>query len=164
MNDRISLAPERSGRIYIAGPMTGLPDFNFPAFNDMAAILRGLGYHVENPAEHGVVDGAEWADYLRYDIARLATCEALVLLPGWPWSRGALLEVHIAKALGHAFQGTVIDGLDARLTREPFSLLPASCGLFCACAAGQSIAAVNRCGRPDSRNQSAPVWANGLTG
>lgn len=55
MNDRISLAPERSGRIYIAGPMTGLPDFNFPAFNDMAAILRGLGYHVENPAEHGVV-------------------------------------------------------------------------------------------------------------
>lgn len=100
MNDRISLAPERSGRIYIAGPMTGLPDFNFPAFNDMAAILRGLGYHVENPAEHGVVEGAEWADYLRHDIARLATCEALVLLPGWPWSRGALLEVHIAKALG----------------------------------------------------------------
>lgn len=96
----ISLAPERSGRIYIAGPMTGLPDFNFPAFNDMAAILRGLGYHVENPAEHGVVEGAEWADYLRYDIARLATCEALVLLPGWRHSRGALLEVHIAKALG----------------------------------------------------------------
>lgn len=26
MNDRISLAPERSGRIYIAGPMTGLPN------------------------------------------------------------------------------------------------------------------------------------------
>lgn len=96
----ISLAPERSGRIYIAGPMTGLPDYNFPAFNDMAAILRGLGYHVENPAEHGVVEGAEWADYLRYDIARLATCEALVLLPGWRHSRGALLEVHIAKALG----------------------------------------------------------------
>lgn len=96
----ISLAPDRSGRIYIAGPMTDLPDFNFPAFNDMAAILRGLGYHVENPAEHGVVEGAEWADYLRYDIARLATCEALVLLPGWRNSRGALLEVHIAKALG----------------------------------------------------------------
>lgn len=100
MNDRISLAPERSGRIYIAGPMTGLPEFNFPAFNDMASILRGLGYHVENPAEHGVVDGAEWGDYLRYDIARLATCEALVLLPGWRHSRGALLEVHIANALG----------------------------------------------------------------
>lgn len=101
MNDRISLAPERSGRIYIAGPMTGLPDFNFPAFNDMAAILRGLGYHVENPAEHGVVEGAEWADYLRYDIGRLATCEAKFAEAG-----GRVEHVYARGTSSWAFDGS----------------------------------------------------------
>ncbi|MDG9927461.1 MULTISPECIES: DUF4406 domain-containing protein [unclassified Pseudomonas] len=96
----ITLADERADRIYIAGPMTGYPDFNFPAFNAEAERLRGAGWHVENPAEHGHVDGAEWGDYLRYDIWRLATCEAIHLLPGWQKSKGAKLEVHIAKSLG----------------------------------------------------------------
>jgi len=97
----VSLKADRTMRVYIAGPMTGLPEFNFPAFNAMAAVLRADGWHVENPAEHGHVDGAEWADYLRYDISRLSTCSAMMLLPGWSSSRGARLEVSIAKELGH---------------------------------------------------------------
>ena len=95
----IQLKQDRTKRVYIAGPMTGLPDFNFPAFNAMAATMRAEGWHVENPAEHGHVDGAEWGDYLRYDIGRLATCEAVMLLPGWSKSRGACLEVSIARQL-----------------------------------------------------------------
>lgn len=87
-------------RVYIAGPMTGLPDFNYPAFHAAAAELRSQGLHVENPAEHGTVAGAEWSDYLRYDIGRLATCGAIYLLPGWEKSKGAQLEVHIARTLG----------------------------------------------------------------
>lgn len=83
-------------RIYLAGPMTGMPDHNFPAFHAEAARLRDLGYHVENPAEHGVIDGYEWADYLRVDLQKLLTCEAIALLPGWSDSRGALLERHVA--------------------------------------------------------------------
>ena len=39
-------------RIYIAGPMSGLPDLNSPAFNAMAERLRAHGHHVENPAEN----------------------------------------------------------------------------------------------------------------
>ena len=97
---KITVATERTGRVYVAGPMTGIEDFNFPAFNAEANRLRAAGWHVENPADHGHVDGAEWGDYLRYDIWRLATCEAIHLLPGWKKSRGAKLEVHIAKALG----------------------------------------------------------------
>lgn len=39
-------------RIYIAGPMTGLPDNNYPAFHEAAARLRKRCWHVENPAEN----------------------------------------------------------------------------------------------------------------
>jgi hypothetical protein len=87
-------------RIYIAGPMTGLPEFNFPAFNAEADRLRALGHDVSNPADHGVIDGYEWRDYMRLDIAQLIACERIHLLPGWEKSRGATLEHHIASALG----------------------------------------------------------------
>lgn len=80
--------------------MTGLPDFNYPAFHAAAAELRANGMHVENPAEHGTVDGAEWSDYLGYDLGRLGTCGAIYMLPGWEKSKGAQLEMHVACTLG----------------------------------------------------------------
>lgn len=96
----VTLSAARANRVYVAGPMTGIEDFNFPAFNDMAAKLRALGYTVENPAEHGVVDGAVWADYMAYDLTRLGLCGIIALLPGWEKSQGARLEVLIAERLG----------------------------------------------------------------
>ncbi|MCY1360696.1 hypothetical protein D9M68_437290 [compost metagenome] len=87
-------------RIYLAGPMTGLPEFNFPAFHAEAARLRSLGFEVENPAEHGIIEGFEWADYLKLDIQKLLTCDTVALLPGWEKSKGAMLEHHIACHLG----------------------------------------------------------------
>lgn len=97
---RVTLGAARANRLYLAGPMTGFEDFNFPAFNKMAAVLRARGYVVENPAEHGVVDGAEWADYMAYDLTRLGLCGQVAVLPGWENSKGARLEVHIARELG----------------------------------------------------------------
>lgn len=96
----VTPACARINRIYLAGPMTGFEDFNFPAFNKMAAELRARGYAVENPAEHGVVDGADWADYMAYDLTRLGLCGQVAVLPGWENSKGARLEVHIARELG----------------------------------------------------------------
>lgn len=90
----------RQGAVYISGPMTGIADLNFPAFNSAAELLRGQGRVVVNPAEYGVIEGAQWADYLRADLAQLLQCEAIYLLPGWSKSRGAKLEHHVATALG----------------------------------------------------------------
>ena len=87
-------------RIYLAGPMTGLPDFNYPAFHAEAARLRQLGYHVENPAEGAVPPCGTWVGYMRNAIQQLMTCEAVALLPDWQKSRGALIEHGLAVNLG----------------------------------------------------------------
>ena len=80
--------------------MTGLPDYNYPAFNAAAAELRALGFEVDNPAEHfGGDQTLERKVYLRGDIEALLKVDAVVTLPGWHKSPGAQLETAIARAL-----------------------------------------------------------------
>ena len=86
-------------RVYLSGPMTGLPDLGFPAFHAEALRLRGMGFDVVNPAELCTDPHARWADCMRVDIAALVTCDGLALLPGHEGSRGVALERHIAEAL-----------------------------------------------------------------
>lgn len=85
-------------RIYIAGPMTGLPDFNYPAFHAEAARLRALGYHVENPAENP--KQPSWGKYMRQSLRQMLTCDTIALLPGWTGSRGATLERYVGQIVG----------------------------------------------------------------
>jgi hypothetical protein len=87
-------------RLYLAGPMTGLPAFNFPAFHAEAARLRAIGYHVENPAENKAPPCDTWEGYMRLAVAQLVTCDAVALLPGWQDSRGARIEQRLALDLG----------------------------------------------------------------
>lgn len=86
--------------VYIAGPMTGLPELNFPAFQRAAERLRASGYEVISPHEVCPDKGMAWPDALRRDIPALCTCTAIALLPGWQKSKGATLEKTIADALG----------------------------------------------------------------
>jgi len=86
-------------RCYIAGPMTGYPELNFPAFHAAAARLRDLGIDAVNPAEINPDKGMSWKECMRTDIAALVTCDAIHLLEGWQNSKGATLEAHIAERL-----------------------------------------------------------------
>lgn len=86
--------------IYLSGPMTGLPDKNFPAFMRAATKLRAKKHRVVNPAELNIGDPkSTWEECLRRDIKEMMKCRAVALLPGWKKSKGALLEVYIAKQL-----------------------------------------------------------------
>lgn len=89
--------PTTKPRIYLCGPMTGLPDYNYPAFNAEAARLRALGYDVENPAENEHPADQVWQGYMRAAISQMLTCDAIALLPGWADSRGAVIERELAK-------------------------------------------------------------------
>ena len=87
-------------RIYLSGPMTGLPDLNFPAFNTAAAVLRAKGCAVTNPAEINPDGKKTWHACMRADIKALCDCSTIALLPGWENSTGAHLEIHLAHRLG----------------------------------------------------------------
>lgn len=87
-------------RIYIAGPMSGLPEANYPAFNTAAHRLRALGFEVENPAENPEPKCGTWLGYMRMAIRQLVTCDGVALLPGWRGSRGARIERWLAGMLG----------------------------------------------------------------
>lgn len=109
----MSLAPRTSTRLYLAGPMSGIAQLNFPKFNAEAARLRALGYEVVNPAELNNEDPgavfatpedaqAHWRACMRVDIAALLQCDSVALLDGWTSSKGARLEQHVACELGMA--------------------------------------------------------------
>lgn len=79
-------------RTYIAGPMTGMPDLNFPAFHAAADQLRAAGHEPVNPAEINPDPGAEWTDCMFRDLEALTKCDAILLLDGGQKSPGAQIE------------------------------------------------------------------------
>lgn len=95
--------------IYLAGPMSGIENYNIPEFDRYAKALRDRGYEVHSPADltrkihedrPEDIGRLEWHEYLRNDIANgLLLCERIALMPGWTKSRGARLELHIAHHL-----------------------------------------------------------------
>lgn len=87
-------------KIYISGPMTNLPDLNFPAFNAAAAALRAKGLVVVNPAEINVEGEKTWHACMRADIKALCDCDTICLLPGWEGSAGAHIELNLAHRFG----------------------------------------------------------------
>jgi hypothetical protein len=99
-------------KLYLAGPMTGYPEFNFPAFHAEAARLRALGFEIINPAEIVTDQGVAWLDCMRADIKQLVDCDGIALLAGWAQSRGASIEQNLARDLGlRVFQASHLVGL-----------------------------------------------------
>ena len=112
-------------KIYLAGPMRGIKDFNFPAFFAAADALRAEGHEVFNPAERDVNEFG--AERLRSDMgseeevsgnlgmSRLSLArhvftfdthyictlaDAVYVLPGWETSKGAKAELALGEAIG----------------------------------------------------------------
>jgi len=112
------------GRYYLAGPMTGLPDNNYPAFHEAARKLRDLGFEIVSPAEINYDAPKQYKDIeesgmfdddkaaarlalrtkcLRKDLAGLITCHGIISLPGSVSSPGVEFEYTVAKGLNMVF-------------------------------------------------------------
>lgn len=114
-------------RIYLAGGMTGIQHFNFPAFDRAASRLRDEGNEVFSPADNdrrllnrpsdwipqecdSLGPWKSWAvpgapglrKMLGDDVAYICNeADAIAMLPGWENSKGARAEWHLSLALGH---------------------------------------------------------------
>lgn len=93
---------------YIAGPMRGYPQFNFPAFMAAEAFLVDAGHRVFNPARHDKNNGfnpdkdapGPLRQYLEHDLPAVCASDIIVLLDGWERSEGARIEAFTAFMLG----------------------------------------------------------------
>ena len=87
--------------LYLAGPMSGLPAHNYPAFFQAEDRLRLAGYLVANPARiEGSHETWKWSDWMRAGIATMLRCEAVAVLEDYRDSRGAMIETELARDLG----------------------------------------------------------------
>lgn len=97
--------------IYLAGPMRGYENYNFPAFDRYAAELRALGHTVASPAELDRAEGfsehdpesmesVKLADALERDLSAICRMDAIALMPGWRDSSGVNVELTLARTLG----------------------------------------------------------------
>jgi hypothetical protein len=96
-------------KVYIAGPMRGLPLYNFPAFDAAAELLSGQGWDAYSPAAADrEIDGFDPETganiqpvevYMRRDFEAILTCDAIAMLPGWRRSGGAVREWTVATGL-----------------------------------------------------------------
>lgn len=114
----MKLSAVRSLTVYISGPMSGLPAFNYPAFHAAAAKLRAAGHTVLSPAEN--FDGRQDLErkvYMRRDIEMVLQADAIAMLPGWENSRGAKLEHAIAYELGLLM--FTVSAFDPHIGEEP---------------------------------------------
>ena len=97
---------------YLAGPMRGHEENNFPEFHRQAAWLRSKNWKVFSPAERDEADEAlngDWKisaqtglDYfMQFDLAAVCQADAVILMNDWETSQGARLESMVAVEIAH---------------------------------------------------------------
>lgn len=92
---------DKHTKLYLAGPMSGYPDNNYPRFHLNAMALRSAGFEVVNPAEgvHNPGERVHYVDLLRQDIRVMLDCHAVAVMDRWWESGGARNEVNVAGIL-----------------------------------------------------------------
>ncbi len=92
---------------YLAGPITGVKDFNTEAFEREALYLRSKGDIVHNPRElFGGNTSLTHKQYMHIALAIIPLCEGMWMLPGWTRSPGARIEHTIATVLNLKIRGS----------------------------------------------------------
>lgn len=94
-------------KVYIAGPIRGIPEFNAPAFDAAEKRWREAGHTPFSPISVdralAVLAGSETPEHLKLvmqlDTALIFNADAIALLPGWEKSSGATVELALAQFL-----------------------------------------------------------------
>lgn len=118
--------------VYLAGPMSGIPEFNFPAFYEVAARFENEGWTVFNPADKegetlsdrskkdgdpllAQKDGFNFREVYLWDLTKVLEADAIYMLPGWENSPGARGEHAAAVAMKRHYPDyEIIYGVDKK--------------------------------------------------
>lgn len=85
-------------RLYVCGPVSGVPGGNRAAFEEARRVLADAGYRPLVP--HDLLpEDAPWHMAMRVCVSAMCSCGGVCVLEGWGGSRGARLEVSIARQL-----------------------------------------------------------------
>lgn len=88
-------------KVYISGPISGLLYEEVEkVFNEAEIRLQEQGYEVVNPLNNGLPRESTWNEHMRADLKLLLDCDAIYMLNGWEYSKGASLEYDLAIDLG----------------------------------------------------------------
>lgn len=108
-------------KYYVSGPMTGIDDFNFPAFHSACRKLRFAGLTIVSPHElnapKNLTGEALWRHMMDLCVLQVAKCQATIFLPGWMTSRGARQELEWGLENDHEFYfwtGTLLVDMNRR--------------------------------------------------
>lgn len=105
-------------RVYIAGPVTGVPQLNEPAFREMAAALERQGFEAVVPHDLVAAD-ASHDEAMSLCLAALAECDYAVFLRGWGLSAGCREERSFCRAHGiPCWRGKSVERMEARSERK----------------------------------------------
>ena len=113
--DPVLEARPTKGVAYVAGPMSGVPFWNWPAFDEAAERWRNAGWEVINPVDAerdmgwnpppdgsvGDISELEWDRIRRQNVVDVSRSDVIALLPGWQPSEGVTTrELPVAKIVG----------------------------------------------------------------
>jgi len=84
--------------------MTGIEDYNFPHFLAVERCLKDRGIEVVNPVhicrkykrERVLSDKSVFDQMIQDELEALKTCDTILLLNGWNYSKGAKKELTVA--------------------------------------------------------------------
>jgi hypothetical protein len=86
-------------KVYIAGPMTGVEEFNKKAFYDAAAMIASYGLTPVHTADMPL--GLTYDEYIEESLNRIVGCDVIYLLKGYEGSVGVMeYELPYAKKNG----------------------------------------------------------------
>lgn len=88
--------------VYLSGSVSQDANY-YDHFEYVENLLSEKDFDTVNPVvecKNAFPNGAEWSDYIRFDLRLLTYCNAICMLDGWEKSKGATLEKTVADALG----------------------------------------------------------------
>lgn len=88
-------------KVYLSGPITSLPlEDARRIFESAEEFIAKLGCIAVNPMKNGLSPESTWEEHMKKDLAMLLECDTICLLPNFRESKGAMLELDVAIALG----------------------------------------------------------------